>query len=125
MDYISGVEAACRAVEAERGDLSEVHGGLELVLAGWRLHAAAASRDWDVLGTAVQTVAEDFHDRPPIAYAVTAGDDPAEAWRWTVQLIQVIADRMDEVAGESDETDQSWWAATAAARLRAALPVRS
>lgn len=125
MDYIFGVESVSHSVRAERGDLVEVHRGLELVLAGWRLHSAAAGREWDVLGTAVQTVAEDFHDRAPIVYSLTAGDDAAEAWRRTVQLVRVIADRMDELAGEEGGWDRSWWAATAAARLRAALPVPS
>ena len=54
-----------------------------------------------------------------------AGMSVRQGKRFEIELEgEVSADRMDEVASESD-TDRSWWAATAAARLRAALPARS
>jgi hypothetical protein len=126
MNYINAVKSVSRSLEGGRGELSDVHAGLELVLAGWRLQSASADRGWDVLGAVAQAVAEDFYDLPPIAYTFTDGGDPAEAWQWTVQLAQFSADRLDDVAdGLNVETDRAWFAATSAARLRASALVRS
>jgi hypothetical protein len=126
MDYISAVESAVRDVDTHRVDLSAVHRGLELVLAGWQLHVAATGPEWDLLGTAVQTVAEDFDDQAPIVYTVETVGDAVVDWRHTVRLVRAIAARLDRFAGAvSTDPAGSWWAATAAARLRAAAPVSS
>ena len=65
-----------------------------------------------------------FHDLPPVVYTVDAANDEADAWLQSVQLVAAIADRLDRMATDnSSDTARSWWLATAAARLRAALPV--
>jgi hypothetical protein len=59
-----------------------------------------------------------------VVYTVDPAADGADAWLQTVRLVAAIADRLDRMATDnSSDTAWSWWLATAAARLRAALPV--
>jgi hypothetical protein len=128
MEYLAAIAEVIEEVsDPHRSDAVVVRDGLELVLCGWQLHTADGDhgRAWDVLGTAAQTVVAGFHDLPPVVYTVDpAASGEADAWLHTVQLVAAIADRLDRMATDnSSDTARSWWLATAAARLRAALPV--
>jgi hypothetical protein len=125
MEYLAAIREVLEEIsDLHRSDAVVVRDGLELVLCGWQLHTPDGGRAWDVLGTAAQSVVAGFHDLPPVVYTVDPAADGADAWLQTVRLVAAIADRLDRMATDnSSDTSRSWWLATAAARLRAALPV--
>jgi hypothetical protein len=127
MEYLAAIAEVLEEIsDPQRSDAVVARDGLELVLCVWQLHTADSDhgRAWDVLGTAAQEVAAGFHDLPPVVYTVDLAADGAEAWLQTVRLVAAIADRLDRMAMDNpSDTARSWWLATAAARLRAALPV--
>ena len=127
MEYLAAIAEVIEEIsDPHRSDAVVARDGLELVLCGWQLHTPDGEhgRAWDVLGTAAQSVVAGFHDLPPVVYTVDAANDEADAWLQSVQLVAAIADRLDRMATDnSSDTARSWWLATAAARLRAALPM--
>jgi hypothetical protein len=127
MDYLAAVAEVMEEVgDPQRSDAVVARDGLDLVLCGWQLHSADGDRGraWDVLGTAAQTVVDGFHDLPPVVYTVDPAAAEAEAWLPTVRLVAAVADLLDRMATDSaSDMAWAWWLATAAARLRAALPV--
>jgi hypothetical protein len=127
LEYVLAIDGVLDEVnDRSRPAALMARDGLELVLCGWRLCAADGdqARAWDVLGTAAQEVASGFHDLPPVSYTIAAVGDAGAAWVATMQLVTVIADRLDQMASDaSADSARCWWLAGAAARLRSARPV--